>query len=660
MEKKKENVFRKLARWFVRWIFGVKFEEKWFGIRHGVTEKEIKFKDGVPDDSELIVSPGRQILNRFLERKFAVFSVFVVLVMFVVVFIAPHFMTKYYDAFTETTQKDLPPALDLMSVPGELAGNIKMIDSYSSFSVGLSNDGKVYVWGIGNIGATGITVKDIPEEVKIAKIAYVAAGQDHIIAIGEDGKYYGWGSNRFGQFEATDAVRENPNLEPVPDVVANGELDVSHIKKITCGYQASAILMDDGTLYIWGNKQTYANLDKFIGRTNMLDVDFTLNYVVGLDEKQTSVYTGTKGLYTKASATIGGNNSVKMSEFLNGRKINEVRATSTSICLLLDDGMIGLTGDFQSDVQEVPELEEGERFIDIEAGTYHYSGLTNLGHVYSFGGDHYRQAEAPRVSGAAKLFAGAFQSYAVDANGKLLDKWGLKGYLFGTDDRGANIAERVVAGGRITMTVGAVAVIIEIIIGVSIGLIAGFAGGWVDIFLMRVAEVFSSIPLYPFMLILSSLLSRASLSTDQRLYMIMVILGILGWPGFAYITRAQVLVARESEYVTAAQAMGVKSMRIAFKHILPNIVSVILVNMTLSFAASMQTETSLSFLGFGVNYPQPSWGNMLSRASNAVAAINFWWQWVFTSAILIMTTVCINTIGDTLRDVMDPKSTNDK
>ena len=660
MEQKKENVFRKLARWFVRWIFGVKYEEKWFGITNKISDKEIKYKNGVPDDSELIVSPGRQILNRFMDRKFAVFSVIVVLIMFAVVFIAPHFMPKYYDAFTETTQKDLPPTMDLLNVPAELASNIKMIDSYSSFSVGLSNDGKVYVWGIGSIGATGIDIKQIPEEVKNAKIAFVAAGQDHIIAIGEDGKYYGWGSNRFGQYEATDVVRDNPNLEPVPDVVANGELDVKHIKKVTCGYQASAILMDDGTLYIWGNKQTYANMDRFIGRTNMLDVDFTLNYVVGLDEKQTSVYTGTKGLYNKASATIGGNKAVKMSEFLNGRKINEVRVTATSVALLLDDGTIGLTGDFQSDVIEVPELEEGEDFIDIEAGTYHFTGLTNKGHVYSFGGDHYRQAEAPKIDGAAKIYAGAFQSYAVDANGKLLNKWGLNGYLFGTDDRGANIAERVVAGGRITMTVGAVAVIIEIIIGVSIGLIAGFAGGWVDIFLMRVAEVFSSIPLYPFMLILSSLLSRASMSTEQRLYMIMVILGILGWPGFAYITRAQVLVARESEYVTAAQAMGVKSMRIAFKHILPNIVSVILVNMTLSFAASMQTETSLSFLGFGVNYPQPSWGNMLSRASNAVAAINFWWQWVFTSAILIMTTVCINTIGDTLRDVMDPKSTNDK
>ena len=656
---KKENIFRTLARWFVRWIFGLKYEEKWFGLKKE-EEKEIQFKDGVPDDSELIVSPGRQVFNRFMERKFAVFSVFVVLVMFCVVFIAPHFMTKYYDAFTETTQKDLPPTMDFMNVPGELAGNIKMIDSYSSFSVGLSNDGKVYVWGIGSIGATGVNVKQIPEEVKNAKIAFVAAGQDHIIAIGEDGKFYGWGSNRFGQYEATETVLNNPNLEPVPEVVRNGELDIAHIKRVTCGYQASAILMDDGTLYIWGNKQAYANMDKFIGRTNIVDVDFTLSYVVGLDAKQSSVFTGTKGLFSKARTSIGTTQTESMSKFLGGRKINELRATTSSICLLLDDGTIALTGDFQSDFVEVPTLQDGEYFIDIEAGTYHYTGLTNQGHVYSFGGDHYRQAENPTVNGAAKIYAGSFQSYAVDAKGKLLNKWGLKGYLFGTDDRGANIAERVVAGGRITMTVGAIAVIIEILIGVSIGLLAGFLGGWVDIFLMRVAEVFSSIPLYPFMLILSSLLAQVSLTTDQRLYMIMVILGVLGWPGFAYITRAQVLVARESEYVTAAQAMGVKTGRIAFKHILPNIVSVILVNMTLSFAASMQTETSLSFLGFGVNYPQPSWGNMLSRASNAVAAKNFWWQWVFTSAILITTTVCINTIGDTLRDVMDPKSSNDK
>ena len=657
-KKKKENIFRKLLRWFVRAFFGLRYEEKWFGKKQR-EQKEVVYKNGVPDDSELIVSPGRQIFNRFMERKFAVISVIVVLIMFAIVFIAPHFMTKYYDAFTETTQKDLPPTLSFMSVPKELRNNIKMIDSYGPFSVGLSKDGKVYLWGIERIGASGETMK-IPDEVKNAKIAFVAAGQDHAIAIGEDGKFYGWGSNRFGQYAVNDVILNNPNLEPVPDVVLNGELDVSHIKKVACGYQASAILMDDGTLYIWGNKQSYSNMDKFVGKDNIQDIDFTLNYVVGLTDKRTSVYTGTKGLYDKVRSTITSGKAVKIKEFLDGRTITEIRSTTTNICLLLDDGSIALTGDFQTDSVEVPTLQEGEYIIDIEAGTYHYTALSNLGHVYSFGGDHYRQAEAPVVNGAKKIFAGAFQSYAVDGEGKLLDRWGLRGYLFGTDDRGANIAERVIAGGRITMTVGAIAVIIEIIIGVSIGLMAGFLGGWVDIFLMRVAEVFSSIPLYPFMLILSSLLAQVSMTTDQRLYMIMVILGILGWPGFAYITRAQVLVARESEYVTAAKAMGVKETRIAFKHILPNIISVILVNMTLSFAASMQTETSLSFLGFGVNYPQPSWGNMLSRASNATAAINFWWQWVFTSAILVFTTICINTIGDTLRDVMDPKSTNDK
>ena len=658
-KKKKENIFRKLLRWTVRGLMGQKYEEKWFGKKEK-EQKEIAYKNGVPDDSELIVSPGRQIFNRFMERKFAVISVIVVLIMFAIVFIVPHFMTKYYDAFTETTQKDLPPTLSLMKVPKELQNNIKSIDSYGSFSVGLSNDGKVYVWGIGKLGATGLNVKDIPEEVQNANIVYVAAGQDHIIALDDQGKFYGWGSNRFGQYAIDEKTADNPNLEPVPEAVLNGEIDINHVKKLAAGYQASAILMDDGTLYIWGNKQSYANMDSFVGRTNILDIDFTLNNIVALDSRQTSVVTGKKGLYDMARTQIAGTKAVKMKEFLNGRKILEIRATTINVCMLLDDGTVALTGDFQTDNVEVPKLAQGEYFIDIEAGAYHYSGLTNLGHVYSFGGDHYRQSEAPVVNGAKKLFAGAFQSYAVDGEGKLLDSWGLKGYLFGTDDRGANIAERVVAGGRVTMTVGAVAVIIEIIIGVSIGLMSGFLGGWVDIFLMRVAEVFSSIPLYPFLLILTSLLAQVSMTTDQKLYMIMVILGILGWPGFAYITRAQVLVARESEYVTAAQAMGVKETRIAFKHILPNIISVILVQMTLSFAASMQTETSLSFLGFGVTYPQPSWGNMLSRASNAVAAINFWWQWVFTSAILIFTTICINTIGDTLRDVMDPKSTNDK
>ena len=140
----------------------------------------------------------------------------------------------------------------------------------------------------------------------------------------------------------------------------------------------------------------------------------------------------------------------------------------------------------------------------------------------------------------------------------------------------------------------------------------------------------------------------------------MCILGVLSWPGLARLVRGQVLSAREGEYVVAAQAMGVNSWKIAFKHILPNVFSVILVTLTLDFATCMLTESTLSYLGFGVNYPRPTWGNMLNGANNATIIKNFWWQWLFTSLFLATTTICINIIGDTLRDVMDPKSNIDK
>ncbi len=645
---KKESGF---GRWFRRTFLGAKYEAK-----------KAAENNGQPDDSELIVSPARQIFQRFLERRFAVFSVCLVLFMFLIVSIVPKtkFMEKYYDSYTEVTQKDLPPNLSYMKVPAAMKDEIKSIDSYGSFSVGLSKSGKVYVWGSTKLGATSLNVADIPQEVQDSKIAFAAAGIDHIVVLTEDGRLLGWGSNQFGQYAATEAVLNNPNLVPVPEEIRNGGVDVANVKKLVAGYQASAILMNDGKLYIWGNKQTYTNMEKFLNRKNIEDIDFTLNYVVGLDTKRNSIVTGVKNLYSTVRDTIGGKGE-KMTKFLDGRKIQAITATSSSVCALLEDGTIALAGDFPTDVINTPVLPEGEYYTEIQGGTYHYTAVTNEGHVFSFGGDHYYQAEAPKeLDTAHDIYAGAFQSYATDENGKLLMTWGLKGYLFGTDDAGADIFKRVIAGGAVTMTVGAVAVIIEILIGVTLGLLSGYFGGWVDMLVMRVAEVFSAIPLLPFMLILSSLLSQKNLSQDERLVMIMVILGVLGWPGFCRITRAQILVARESEYVTAAKAMGVKEGRIAFKHILPNIISVILVNITLSFAASMQTETSLSFLGFGVVYPKPSWGNMLTRASNATAAINFWWQWLFTSAILILTTVCINTIGDTLRDVMDPKSSNDK
>ena len=164
-----------------------------------------------------------------------------------------------------------------------------------------------------------------------------------------------------------------------------------------------------------------------------------------------------------------------------------------------------------------------------------------------------------------------------------------------------------------------------------------------------------SLPFLPFAMILSALIGH-SMDADQKIWLIMVVLGLLSWPSLSRLVRAQVLSVREQEYVTAARAVGVKTKTIVLRHILPNVISVILVSATLDFATSMLTEATLSFLGFGVPAPQPTWGNMLFGANNSITIQNYWWRWVFASIILGVCVICINLIGDGLRDAIDPKS----
>ena len=180
MSDKKNNRSSKKGfapfRWIKRAFMGAS--------REYADETLARQEENHANDVEEIVSPGKQLVRNFLEHKLAVFALCVVIAMFLFVFIGPHFLKNYSDNYTEVTQKSVPPTLSMMSVPNELKNDIKMIDSSGSFTVGLSNAGKVYVWGATQIGTTGINVADIPEEVKNTKIAMVAAGIDHIIAIG--------------------------------------------------------------------------------------------------------------------------------------------------------------------------------------------------------------------------------------------------------------------------------------------------------------------------------------------------------------------------------------------------------------------------------------------------------------------------------------------
>ena len=616
-------------------------------------------------DVEEIVSPMRQIVNNFLDRKLAVGALVLLIAMFITMFVGPLFMPKYSDSYTDVTQQNIAPTMKLAKVPSGLKNDIKMIDGYGSFTVGLSNAGVVYVWGSTKIGTTGVDVADIPADLPQGNIALVSAGIDHVVAIDNDGKIWCWGNKKLGQYGTEAEVlaaggETNPNIAYFPQELADNGINLAEVKKLTCGYQTTAILMNDGTLHLWGNKNVYKNFDLFLAAGSMYDMDFTLNYIVGVNGRRNTIFTGSRGLYDVVRPNVG-EQSVKIATYLNGRTIEEIVTTNNSLALVLSDGDICFAGDFTADAVKAPTLGSDEHYVDVVGGANHYTGLTNKGNVYTWGRNNLDQCEMPKAtSGVAKIFRGSNQSYAVDAQDDIVSSWGLKGYLFGTDTRGADIFQRIINGGKMTMTIGAVAVIISSLIGIIIGCIAGYFGGKVDILLMRVAEIFNAIPFLPFAMILSAAMGRMTLSENTRIFIIMVILGVLTWSGLARLVRGQVLVVRESEYVTAAKAMGVKEGVIAFKHILPNVMSVILVNLMLNFGTCMLTESSLSYLCFGVAYPRPTWGNMLNGANNATIINAYWWQWVFTAAFLAVTTICINIVGDALRDVMDPKSSVEK
>ena len=214
---------------------------------------------------------------------------------------------------------------------------------------------------------------------------------------------------------------------------------------------------------------------------------------------------------------------------------------------------------------------------------------------------------------------------------------------------------RIVNGGKVTMTVGAISVIIATILGVITGGLAGYFGGQVDIIMMRVSEIVGGLPFIPFAMILSAVIG-SRLDPTQRMYLIMVVLGVLSWVPTCRLVRAQILAQREMEYVTAAKAMGIKEGKIVFRHILPNVISLLIVSMTLDFATCMLTESTLSYLGFGIPLPTPTWGNLLNGANNSVVIQQYWWQWAFPALIFGVCTICINLIGDGLRDALDPKA----
>ena len=614
MTNKKKEFF--LVRWIKRCFLGER--------------KELSY-----EEEERIQTPMRAMVNNFVHRKLAMTGLIVFLSIFVFVMVGPRFWPLDLSD-QDASLTNLPPSSNMMTVPEKmLKAGIADIASGNTYGIGTDVNGEIYMWGHTRI-TDKIDMADIPEEVLSADIVSIAAGSDHAVALAEDGQVYVWGNTRLKQDKfSKDMEKAMKKGGEAWDVI---QLEASN--------QFSAIVCSDGNLYLWGNGNM-ADIklrSKYEGK--IAKVALTENEYIALLKDGSVAYTGYKDKNSPFA---------RIPDELDDVTVVDIASTSKSVAAITEEGKVVVWGSASKGENKVPEF--ASKPVKLYGGRYHYTAQLEDGSIVTWGDNKYKQLDVPEaVAGEEiqKIYVSNYQNYALDSKGNV-HTWGLKGFTLGTDGLGRDMLTRIVNGGKVTMTVGAISVIIATILGVVFGGLAGYFGGKVDILVMRIAEIVGGLPFIPFAMILSAVIG-SRIDPTQRMYLIMVVLGVLSWVPTCRLVRAQILAQREMEYVTAAKAMGIKEGTIVFRHILPNVISLLIVSMTLDFATCMLTESTLSFLGFGIPLPTPTWGNLLNGANNSIVIQQYWWQWVFPAAIFGVCTICINLIGDGLRDALDPKA----
>lgn len=219
-------------------------------------------------------------------------------------------------------------------------------------------------------------------------------------------------------------------------------------------------------------------------------------------------------------------------------------------------------------------------------------------------------------------------------------------HLFGTDGVGRDVLARILSGGKVSLLIGFLSSVLSAFVGVPLGLLAGYYRGIYEMVIMRLTEVFQTVPTMVLALVVVSI-------TGPSVTVLILVIGILGWSRFARLVYSSVLSVREKEYVESARAVGEKDFRIIFRYILPNVITPIMIAFTFGIASAILSESSLSFLGLGVQQPQASWGSILNAARNITVLSRYIWCWLPAGIVLVITISAINFLGDGIRDALD-------
>lgn len=251
--------------------------------------------------------------------------------------------------------------------------------------------------------------------------------------------------------------------------------------------------------------------------------------------------------------------------------------------------------------------------------------------------------------------------YIVDVQQKSINMYASPSakHWLGTDQLAMDVFTRVMYGGRISLLLSFTVIIVETILGVILGGLAGYFGKWVDQLIMRIVDILYCLPSMPIMLIAGTAIDgwilKEIIPDSMRIFALMLILTLMGWAGVARLVRGQILMLREQEYMIAAEATGLSVGRKIFKHLLPNVLPQLIVSMTLGLGGIILTESTLSYLGLGIQPPNAAWGSMISQAKDTTVMNYYFNLWSLPGVCIIIATLGFNFVGDGLRDAFDPK-----
>ncbi len=644
-----------------------------------------------------VLSPGRQVFKRFIRNRLAVFGSILLIIMFVFSFIGP--------VFYPCGQKEIFYKYDSQNINYALA---KEITSYTGYP--LSSDISVPRSITTSVNSVAKSLIDADEDLAVitsddGAFLLRRVNDDVFMLSSMDGTKVasvGEGSTLIGTYDMIGGTISftGQEIEGLGEAIANNfnrtggsftyeGVRYSYEKDVAKSYNIYSEM--DGVV-VFDSSLPESFSEAFEKAAENKAYSFTAGgktfclaktsmgydaYPVSGNEKNATVYT--RLTFNAISSDVKISDELKANALLHisDGKSFDVDGTSYKITeseglLILKDGddkevaelssfsVRRYTGEDSIDYDLKKEIEElvlnmaetgstAEKFVynlpyQDENGLYVYDEEGNL---------QYSESELT----VTQRYTG---EYVINCDQVIyvIDMFATssKEHVLGTDGDGFDVLARVMYGGRVSLMVGFVVVFLEIFLGVIMGGLAGYYGGWVDNLIMRLVDIFYCLPSLPIMIILGATMDSLRMDTYIRLVIMMATLGFLGWASVARMVRGQILSLREQEFMTAAEATGIRVRKRIFRHLIPNVMPQLIVIATMGMGSVILTESTLSFLGLGVKHPLATWGTIINSVSSATAMAHYQHIWIPVGLLICLTVIAFNFVGDGLRDAYDPKS----